>query len=598
MALGDVLDSFSAPDVQPTGLAWDGEHLWNGNGFPNGIYKLDPADGSVLDMFTGPGGGQVWGLTWDGAHLRSSSIALGFIYTLDPADGSIIDSFAAIPSTGLAWDGINLWASDLSGGDIYKLDPSDGSVLDSFAAPGDQPTGLTWDGENLWSVSVVTGLIYKLDPADGSVLDSFAAPGGLPTGLAWDGEHLWSASIATGLIYKLEVPVPVPLGITETYRWSIAPSPARIDLALAGRVTSPTYTFRFERRTKTGQYIDDVTPAISRAYMELNNNRAILRTAEFTIDSAARDSRGRRIEWNFLRDHVQVVMELLVDGSYWLDVPMGLYVLSAPSRQITSGSTLLTVRANDLSIYLAQDMLASSHLVPQGANYISAVESVFDDLGLRHRFPPSSLTLPLDSPWDAGAPRLEVVNSLLQGAGMYIHWFDATGVATTRNLEELAARTPDATYTGNDFVLTPIEDEQDTNRLANRVVVVVTDPDRPGMAGVATNMDPDSPISVPNLGRIISKRLERDSAATQQILNEAAQRELEASASLYERATLLTPIDPRRDAREVYRLDVDGVYEDSRWWVQGWSVDYEPANPPAVMTHNLGRVVRISGGVG
>ena len=53
----------------PRDLAWDGTNLWAGYQSVGLIYKLDPADGTVLDSFDSPSGSLQQGLTWDGQYL-------------------------------------------------------------------------------------------------------------------------------------------------------------------------------------------------------------------------------------------------------------------------------------------------------------------------------------------------------------------------------------------------------------------------------------------------------------------------------------------------------------------------------------------------
>ena len=67
-AIGSVVGEIPSPGSGPTGVAWDGTHLWNADQAADRIYKLDPSDGSVVDSFSSPGGFP-WGLAWDGVYL-------------------------------------------------------------------------------------------------------------------------------------------------------------------------------------------------------------------------------------------------------------------------------------------------------------------------------------------------------------------------------------------------------------------------------------------------------------------------------------------------------------------------------------------------
>src|SRR5690606_31421430 len=112
---------------------------------------------------------------------------------------------------------------------------------------------------------------------------------------------------------------------------------------------------------------------------------------------------------------------------------------------------------------------------------------------------------------------------------------------------------PDIEYSdSNRFITGQIQQEDDWTRFANQVVLVVSNPSHEPMSAVATNADPDSPVSTVRLGRTITKRIDVDGAPSLQALQERARRELEAASSMYQRMTLITQVDPRHQPDHVY----------------------------------------------
>lgn len=408
-----------------------------------------------------------------------------------------------------------------------------------------------------------------------------------------DFEIQWDNGGTVLLSLELQWAVQGVVTLEGTLFWSVAPSPLRVHYALTGRSGPVTYTFRFERRTIANQFLQDVTPAILGGTIEANNDRDVFRTATFTIDASATDDRGNAVTIDPLADHIAVFMDLLVDGSYTLGLPMGLFALNVPRKRFEPGMETWEVTASDNSIHLMEATTTASYTVAAAENYVTganAVKAILDDLGLSHALPNTSLTLPVSRTWPAGTPWLRIVNDLLHAAGMYSLWFDASGIARTRAYDDLSTRTPDVTYTGDDFVLIPITEEAETTRLANQVVAVVDDPSRAVLTSVKTNADPDSPISTVTLGRTITKVIQSD-AADQTTLDAIAENYLRNEAGLYRRGTLLTSIDPRRDAREVYELTVDGVYTAERWWARNWRVQLTIGTQ---QQHTLGKVERLA----
>ena len=211
-----LVTSYEAPTSRGFGLAHDGTNLWYfaKTGFASSaLFKLDPADGSVLDSFPAPGPSIGLGLAHDGTFLyvTNSNFATQpeTIFVIDPSDGSIVTSYAdpGSPSgstTGLAFLAGSLYAIDDVTEIISELDPADGTVLNSFsvAATG-VIRGLASNGSNLVTYENLTDEYLIVSPVDGSIIDSFFLPAQGPsfaqvTGLAFDGGTLYSLEIASG----------------------------------------------------------------------------------------------------------------------------------------------------------------------------------------------------------------------------------------------------------------------------------------------------------------------------------------------------------------------------------------------------------------
>jgi outer membrane protein assembly factor BamB len=133
--LDSILVSGFAPEEYIGGLTWDGNHLWVSIYYPNiqpNLYKVDVSTGVAIDTIPSPGL-QPQGLAWDGENLWNvmddNDGDPENVYKLDPVLGTQLLSFP-VPTTrprGLAWDGQYIWlvAKGPSGytGYIYKIDP-------------------------------------------------------------------------------------------------------------------------------------------------------------------------------------------------------------------------------------------------------------------------------------------------------------------------------------------------------------------------------------------------------------------------------------------------------------------------------------------
>ena len=124
---GQVIDNFPAVPLG-IGLAFDKENniLYQATTQPGSIIIFDPENGNQLGILYPPEATENgWNdLAFDGTYLWHTNVATELIYKIDPADGSIITEFVApaYQCEGLTFDGQYLWVSDTSQDMIYQVD--------------------------------------------------------------------------------------------------------------------------------------------------------------------------------------------------------------------------------------------------------------------------------------------------------------------------------------------------------------------------------------------------------------------------------------------------------------------------------------------
>jgi transglutaminase-like putative cysteine protease len=205
-APGDVSRKTSLPPRHATGVAWDGKNVWIADRKTDMFYRLDPAQGSILDSIASPGYFPS-GLAWDGKLLWSTDPSDAKIYATDVSSGRTlltIDAPAAGPM-GIAWEGTSLWVCDNSEKRISKIDPSDGTTIRSFKAPGADPRSIVFGGGYLWCSDRLKDQIYGMDPTSGAVVIILDAPGKYSWGLAWKDGHLLNVDYQDDALYELVV---------------------------------------------------------------------------------------------------------------------------------------------------------------------------------------------------------------------------------------------------------------------------------------------------------------------------------------------------------------------------------------------------------
>ncbi len=211
---GEIVKSFATPGQFPTGLAFDGEHLWLADRKAQMLYSIDPRNGKVVAEIPSPA---YWptGLAWDGEFLWCADVKggiplsenyRGLIYKISPKDGrvlKVIDAPSGRPRD-LAWDGTYLWCVDEKANEIIQFSPDDGTTIKTLRSPANDPRGLAFDGKYLWVSDRIMDEVYMVDPENGQVLIITDAPGAFTRGLAWDGEYVWAADSQEDKLFCLK----------------------------------------------------------------------------------------------------------------------------------------------------------------------------------------------------------------------------------------------------------------------------------------------------------------------------------------------------------------------------------------------------------
>lgn len=170
----------------PTGMTFDGTHFWIVDWQSNTISKVLAEDGSVLSTIPAPSTlpsfdtdssvtyARPFGIAWDSVALWVSDHQEDKIYRIDPADGTILASFNSPASNpkGLTWDGEFLWLTDQSSATIYKLDSG---VIPSGILGCVEKNGVPMAADALLSQQNVSDQVRTLDSQGCFLFDTFTS---------------------------------------------------------------------------------------------------------------------------------------------------------------------------------------------------------------------------------------------------------------------------------------------------------------------------------------------------------------------------------------------------------------------------------------
>ena len=191
---------------QPTGIVYDGAHLWVSNNSGNSVTELEPEAGKAIGTF--PTGPYPTGIAFDGANIWVANYGYNgsnnTLTVLNANTGQELPFSPVAVGNGprmVVFDGANIWVTDETGNSVTKVQANDGSVLGTYRV-GVSPDGIAFDGHNIWVNNGGSNSVTKLRASDGKILGTYpmAGPG---YGIAFDGAHLWVANGGSGNITEL-----------------------------------------------------------------------------------------------------------------------------------------------------------------------------------------------------------------------------------------------------------------------------------------------------------------------------------------------------------------------------------------------------------
>ena len=280
---------------------------------------------------------------------------------------------------------------------------------------------------------------------------------------------------------------------------------------------------------------------------------------------------GQQIDW--LSDRVRLSYRLATGEA----LPLGVWLLSAPTVTVSGSGRSWNVDLLSKLTVLDEDCVDKPYSLRAGSLVTDAVQQLITGAGedrvtITHSVERTTGMMV----WDAGTPVLTIINDLLDSINYWSLWVDGEGVFRVEPYVKPAQRPTTWMFSEGDasIHLPSWSRDQDLTGVPNRVVMVgQAEGDKPARTAAATNTSPDSPFSYARRGRWVTYVETGVEAATQQVLDDLANRRLidrsTPSASI-EFQHLPVPIEPNA----AVEFSSQGVR--ARAVVQKWGLSLEP----------------------
>lgn len=298
-------------------------------------------------------------------------------------------------------------------------------------------------------------------------------------------------------------------------------------------------------------------------------------------------------EIDYLTDRIKPHMEIRMRDGNWIEFPLGVFLLSTPTRHDEVNGVYRDIEAYDGLIILDDDKFTSRYNIKAGTKYTKAVEDILRGAGITDfNIADKSDTLKNDKEFKIGTSKLEAINELLSAINYTPIWVDANGYFTAYQYVSPADRREDYTYADDELsiIYNGMEEELDLTETANSWVVTQSNPEKEPLVSTKTNDNPDSPTSTVNMGRTIVDFREVDDIADQATLDAYVERIAFEASQVFGKVKFTTALMPFHEYSDVLHVKYDALKIDYKFSETNWTMKLEAGGE---MTHEVRRVVSI-----
>lgn len=300
--------------------------------------------------------------------------------------------------------------------------------------------------------------------------------------------------------------------------------------------------------------------------IDLNSTTAIQRCASLQIVEER--------EIDFLSERIAPYM-CLETPSGVERFPLGVFLMSSPSRKASTGTITRGIECYDKCQILSDDKFDARHYIASGTNYISAVSSILTSAGITNaRLTATEKETAADLEFEIGTSKLTAINKLLAAINYENIYCDSHGFFVAKPYSDSVLRSVEARYVTNkeSIVFSGAEEELDTFNAPNKIVRYLNTADRATMISTVTNNDPLSKLSTVSRGRTIVDIAPVEDIADQLTLDAYTQREA-AMKKIYQRVIFETAAMPNHETLDCLYLINSELDIQDKFIEESWSID-------------------------
>ena len=333
---------------------------------------------------------------------------------------------------------------------------------------------------------------------------------------------------------------------------------------MAALRTNRTISYGYELLDKNDNTIGEIQASSCRIYN--NADADIQRTIQLVTQN---DS-----EIDYSSDRIRPYMRLKM-GDTFLQYPLGIFLMSSPTRKEQSGSVQRTIDGYDKMQILSDDKFTSRYAVAANSTYTGAVATILQSAGItKYTFEQSDKETQTVLEWPVGTSKLQACNDLLQAINYVPLYADAHGFIRSNPYILPEARGTDASYITDkeSVVLYGGEEELDIFGAPNKIVRYLENTERQYLESTATNTDPNSKLSTVSRGRTIVDVASVSDIADQASLDAYVAR-IMAEKKVYQKLIFDSLNMPNHENNDCLYLDYGPLGASGRFIETAWEMD-------------------------
>ena len=327
---------------------------------------------------------------------------------------------------------------------------------------------------------------------------------------------------------------------------------------------SRTISYGYELLDVNDNTIGEIEASDAKVYH--NSEASIQRSIQLTTNNDK--------EINYSSDRIRPYMRVKMGNDY-LIYPLGVFLMSSPTRKESSGAIVRSIDGYDKTQILSDDKFDTRYSISAGTSYTAAVQNIVQSAGItKINIEHSDKETQTILEFPLGTSKLEACNELLEAINYVPIYADSHGYIRTSAYKLPEGRAIDAFYATDkeSIICEGTEEELDIFGAPNKIVRYLENAEREYMISSITNDNPNSKLSTVSRGRVITDIESVRDIADKSSLDAYVQR-IMAEKKVYQKLIFETLNMPMHETNDCLYVDVNSLGAYGKFIETAWEMN-------------------------